>query len=83
MNTMLTDALGHHQAGRLREAETLCRQILEANPDHPDALHLRGVLALQAGHGDEAIRFIERSVELNPNNADALNNLGSRLIQIQ
>jgi Flp pilus assembly protein TadD len=56
---------------------------LEANPDHPDALHLRGVLALQAGHGDEAIRFIERSVELNPNNADALNNLGSRLIQIQ
>ena len=76
MNTMLTDALGHHQAGRLREAETLCRQILEANPDHPDALHLRGVLALQAGHGDEAIRFIERSVELNPNNADALNNLG-------
>lgn len=76
MNTMLTEALGHHQSGRPKEAEALYRQILEVDPDHPEALHLLGALALQAGHGDKAIRFMERSLELNPGNASALNNLG-------
>ena len=76
MDAMLTEALGHHQSGRPREAEALYRQILEVNPDHSEALHLLGVLALQADHGDEAIRLMERSLELNPSNASALNNLG-------
>jgi len=38
-------ALGHHQAGRLGEAESLYRQVLAVEPRHPDALHLLGVAA--------------------------------------
>ena len=38
-------ALGHHQAGRLAEAEAIYRQVLAQFPDHADALHLLGVLA--------------------------------------
>ena len=34
-------AVQHHTAGRLTEAETLYQQILQTNPNHPDALHLR------------------------------------------
>jgi hypothetical protein len=45
-------ALGHHQAGRWAEADALYRQILAAEPDNPDALHLRGVLAHQTGRQD-------------------------------
>ena len=76
MNAILTQALEHHQSGRPREAEALYRQILEVDPEHSEALHLLGVLSLQAGNGNKAVQFIEHSLELNPSNADALNNLG-------
>jgi len=72
----LARALGHHQSGRLREAGALYREILAAHPDHPDALHYLGVLALQEGNAGEAVRLIERSFERAPGNVDALNNLG-------
>jgi SAM-dependent methyltransferase len=37
-------AVAHHQAGRLPEAEALYRQILQAEPNYPDALHFLGIL---------------------------------------
>lgn len=51
-------AIQHHQAGRLAEAEKIYRQILAQQPDHPDALHLLGVLAVQAGRLDAAVDLI-------------------------
>jgi len=47
-------ALQHHRAGRLTEAENIYRQVLAHLPDHPDALHLLGVVCQQHGRGDEA-----------------------------
>ena len=76
MSATLEQALGHLQSGRLKEAEALYRQILRAEPENVDALHLLGVAVFQAGRGDEAVGFIERSLDLSPGNADALNNLG-------
>ncbi len=40
------EALRHHQAGRLDEAERLYRQGLTTEPRHADSLHLLGVVAL-------------------------------------
>lgn len=40
-------ALDLHQGGRLDEAETLYRRILDAVPDQGDARHLLGVLRAQ------------------------------------
>ena len=39
-------AVRHHQAGRLREAEGIYRQVLRHQPGHADALHLLGVPGL-------------------------------------
>ncbi|MEN6630373.1 MAG: SEC-C metal-binding domain-containing protein, partial [Sulfuricella sp.] len=41
----LQAALAHHQAGRLLQAEEIYQQILQAEPNHPEALHLLGMLA--------------------------------------
>src|SRR5271168_2951902 len=58
----LARAIGHHQAGRLTEAEALYRGILEESPGEPDALHLLGTLAHQAGRHQEAIDLISRAL---------------------
>jgi predicted O-linked N-acetylglucosamine transferase (SPINDLY family) len=69
-------ALSHHQAGRLREAEAIYRQILSHNPHHADALHLLGLLAYQAGRPELAFEPLERAVALSPGRAVFLANLG-------
>jgi protein O-GlcNAc transferase len=62
LDTNLAQALEHHRAGRLAEAEGLYRAILEAFPQHPDALHLLGVIALQAGQPAAAVDLITRAM---------------------
>lgn len=77
-NSIVT-ALQYHNAGRLREAEGIYRQILEVDPDHPDALHLLGVTAHQMGNPGKAVELITRAIALRPDFADAHNNLGNAL----
>ena len=60
-------AVGHHQAGRIREAETLYRSILQSQPRHPDANHNLGIIALQAGKPETAIPLLKLALEVNPN----------------
>jgi tetratricopeptide (TPR) repeat protein len=72
-------AVQHHNAGRLSEAETLYKKVLGSNPNQPDALHLLGVIASQAGHNDIALDLITQSLVISPNCAEAHNNLGKIL----
>ena len=65
--------------GRLLEAEALCRSVLETRPDLPDAEHLLGVIAHQAGKLSEAIEHVQRAVKLAPNAALYHANLGELL----
>ena len=55
---LFADAVHHHQAGRLSEAERCCRQVLAADPRHADSLHLLGIVAYQTGHHDPALDLI-------------------------
>jgi protein O-GlcNAc transferase len=71
----MQQAVEHHMAGRLAEAEGMYRQILGRFPDHPDALHLLGVLAGQTGHPDAAIGLIGRAIAVRPDIADYHRNL--------
>ena len=72
----MQSALGHHQAGRLAEAESLYRQVLALSPHHAEALHSLGVLASQVGRTELAIELIGRAIAVNPAVALYHNNRG-------
>jgi len=59
----LADA--QRQAGRLAEAEQLCRQVLAASPGHAEAFHLLGIIAHQAGNLPTAIELVRRAIAAN------------------
>ncbi len=59
-------ALAHHGAGRLAQAEQICRQVLAADPQYPEALNLLGVLALQARQHEDAVNLLGQAVARRP-----------------
>lgn len=59
-------ALVDQQAGRLSQAEALYRAVLATEPEHPDALHLLGVIAQQTGNGEMAIALIGKALSVSP-----------------
>jgi protein O-GlcNAc transferase len=61
-------AVGQYQAGRMNEAEAICRQILAAQPDNANALHLLGVLIGQSGRIEEAENLIRQAIVAAPGN---------------
>jgi tetratricopeptide (TPR) repeat protein len=65
--------------GRLTEAEALCRRVLEARPDLPEAEHLLGVIAHQNGKLGAAIEHVQRAVKAAPQVALFHANLGEML----
>ena len=78
----LGQALALHQQGRLGEAEAAYRAVLAVAPDHPDALHLLGVMLLQRRDFAAAAETIGRSVALRPIDPAAQGNLGTALLQL-
>ncbi len=76
LTEVFTAAIQHHQAGRLQQAEALYRQILQANPNQPETLHLLGVIAHQVGRNDIAIDYINKAIAINPAVAEFHNNIG-------
>jgi len=65
----IDDAIRHHEAGRLREARRLYESMLGAEPHHPDALHLLGVLLTQVGEFEGAIENIRAALDINQDSA--------------
>jgi tetratricopeptide (TPR) repeat protein len=74
--TRLQAAKQHHQAGRLREAEEIYRQILQSEPRQPEALHLLGLLKYQSGDAAAASQFLHQAIEWNPDVPECFYNLG-------
>src|SRR5215472_12944629 len=62
---LLAAGLKHHQAARLAEAEVCYRRALATQPEHPDALHLLGLIAQQVGRYDQAVELIGQAIKRN------------------
>ena len=72
-------ALAHHQRGQLDEARRMYEELLAQQPDHPDILHLLGLVLLQRGDALQAVARLQRAVDLAPQKASFHNNLGNAL----
>ena len=55
-----------HKEGKLQDAERLYRAILKSQPNHPDANHNLGVLAVAVGKPAEAVSLFELALGANP-----------------
>jgi predicted O-linked N-acetylglucosamine transferase (SPINDLY family) len=69
-------AFSAHQAGRLSDAESLYRKLLDEQPNQTDALNRLGVLAIQTGRYEVAVDCISRAIKFRPRTPDYHYNLG-------
>ncbi|MFA7269341.1 MAG: tetratricopeptide repeat protein [Sterolibacterium sp.] len=75
----LQDGLALHRQGNLAGAQAEYGQILALSPEHPDALHLSGLIAHQSGQHDVAEYLIRLALAQQPDSVVYLNNLGGAL----
>jgi Tfp pilus assembly protein PilF len=79
LDTALQQALAHHRAGRLAEAEQLYRGILQALPGHLGINNNLGILLKDQGRLQEAAATFQQVLAAKPSDALAHCNLGNVL----
>jgi protein O-GlcNAc transferase len=79
---MFDEAVRHHQAGRLAEAERSYRKLLAADPRHAHGLHLLGVIASHLGRYGEAVELIGKAIGVEADIASYHYNLGLTLVKL-
>ena len=77
---LFAEAVRLHHAGRIFDAEALCRSALSHDGAHAGALHLLGVVAMQRGLSDEAVRHFRKATEVRPDIAVGHHSLGRALL---
>jgi tetratricopeptide (TPR) repeat protein len=80
-DALIAEAVEHHRAGRLNEAEAAYRRILEDDPNSPGVLHNLGVVAAQSDRREEAIILFGRAIEADSAYVSAHFNLANALRQ--
>lgn len=63
----LMKAIERHKNGETQEARKLYAQILQVDPNHPDANHNLGVIIIGSGKVKEALPYLEKAATLYPN----------------
>ena len=66
LDEALIEGVEAHKAGQIEEADRLYTAILKVQPNHPDANHNMGVLAVSAGKLKEALPFFQAALKANP-----------------
>jgi predicted O-linked N-acetylglucosamine transferase (SPINDLY family) len=79
LRSLLEEALRHHNAGRLDEAERLYARVRTADPRNFDALHLSGLVLHQQHRHAEAADRLRRALRLDPTSAVCEMRLGAAL----
>ena len=83
LSAQYQQALAFHQQNRFCEAESLYRQILNVEPNHPGAFHFLGMSRYSQGNPLEAISFLEQSLRLCSTKPVYFNNYGVVLKELK
>lgn len=75
-------ALEHHGAGRRMEAEQLYKEVIRANHNHADAIHMLGVIAHQANKQQIAQDLVLEAIGLKPLEPAYHSNLGAIYVSL-
>lgn len=76
-------AARHYRARDHAAAARVCDEILERQPHHFDALHLRGVLQLEAERPEEALDYLRRAEQLRPDEPQLWFHIGNALLALR
>jgi predicted TPR repeat methyltransferase len=76
-------AIATHRAGRLEEAEALCKAILTQDDRNFDVRHRLAVIQSQLGRPSEALESYDRALAINAAHAGAHNNRGKALQELR
>src|SRR5262252_258846 len=76
---LFTVGVKHHQAGRSADAAACYRSVLALEPRHAEALHLLGILSLEAGGHELAVELFRLAIKENGRNHSYHSNLGVAL----
>ncbi len=79
LSQALQQAVSAYKAGRLADAESICLQILAAEPGWFDALHVLAAVQAALGKREIALATCERSLAVRPDFADGHYNKGAIL----
>jgi protein O-GlcNAc transferase len=77
LDELLNQGLAHHQAGRLPEAERLYGEVLQANPQHVEALHLLGLVHYKKGKHEAALDNLRKALAIRSDSDVIWANLGA------
>ncbi|AWM01193.1 tetratricopeptide repeat protein [Bradyrhizobium amphicarpaeae] len=80
---VIAAAANAYGQGNYAETDAICRQILQAVPDHFDAMHLLGLCVQHAGRLEEAQQLLERAIAVDPRSHEAHTNLASVYFALQ
>lgn len=83
LSALLSGAMAQHQKGQLQQAKAGYEAILAAQPQHYQALHLLGLVAVQTGNFAAAVDLIGKAIDIYPHDADFFANRGLALQQLQ
>jgi tetratricopeptide (TPR) repeat protein len=78
----MTQAKTAFAAGRLQEAEHICKKMLQQQPSSVEALGLLGLINFRAGRGVDAIRLLEQATAIEPKSARIAADFGMVLLQL-
>ncbi|MGH6725144.1 MAG: tetratricopeptide repeat protein [Pseudolabrys sp.] len=78
----IAEATALHQQGNLADAERHCRDILRLQPNHFEALHLLGVIAMRTRHLEQAVDLFRQAIQVNATAAVAHSSLGHALLEV-
>jgi predicted O-linked N-acetylglucosamine transferase (SPINDLY family) len=76
LNGYLMTAYQQLQNGELQQSEALCREVLDREPSHSDALQLGGMVQHKLGNYERAEALMRKSIKVSPGQAAFYCNLG-------